>query len=317
MATEQAQLAAQMAHDPDSGAFYVYVPERRLYVPLSTAAGLATEAGVATSIAAALAGDITPASMQTAGLMSGGSGSVGGTAFTGDGSNMFVEGSQILVAGAGYFRVKGITRIYSGTSVAIAADTRAVLIRGVGGGGGGGGAQGGVSGAAAGAGGGGGAYFEAWKEDVAGQSLTCAIGAAGAAGANTGGNGGTGGDTTILNGSLWEFVAEGGTGGYGQSNDTFGQFTSSGYGQNATGGDLNVGGEAGSPGFRLNATNNFAGKGGSSRFGAGGAAFAGNAAGQQGLGHGAGGGGAAVASNATGRAGGAGSAGYIEIMEFA
>jgi hypothetical protein len=66
----------------------------------------------------------------------------------------------------------------------------------------------------------------------------------------------------------------------------------------------------------LDANNNMAGKGASSKFGAGGQAFVGNAAGQQGLGYGAGGGGGAVASNATGRAGGAGSAGYLEIWEF-
>ena len=250
------------------------------------------------------------------GTLDAAAGSIGGTPLTGDGDDLFADGRRLAVEGEGHYRLKGITRLFSGTSVAIASDTRAVLIKGVAGGGGGGGAEGGASGAAAGGGGAGGACFEAWKTDVAGQTLSYSIGAGGSAGSSSGGNGGTGGTTSVSHPSGWTLSADGGTGGNGQSNANFAQATAGGFGQNASGGDLNIGGEAGTGAIRLDAFNNLAGKGASSLFGAGGQAFAGNAAGQQGLGHGAGGGGGAVASNATGRAGGAGSDGYIEIWEY-
>ncbi len=224
------------------------------------------------------------------------------------------SGWGALTTGAGY-SLKGITRLYSGTSIVIDASVTAALIRGVGGGGGGGGAQGGATGGAAGGGGAGGAFFEALKTGIGGATLTYAIGAAGAAGSTAGGNGGTGGTTSISNGT-WTLQAQGGVGGNGQTTGNWAQAVAGGYGQNATGGDLNIGGEAGSGGIRLDAQNVLAGRGAGSRFGAGGNAYAGNAAGQQGLGQGAGGGGGSVAANATGRAGGAGAAGYIEIWEF-
>ena len=69
--------------------------------------------------------------------------------------------------------------------------------------------------------------------------------------------------------------------------------------------------------IRMDGQNNLPGKGASSRFGAGGQAFAGSASGQQGLGHGSGGGGGAVAASSSGQSGGDGSDGYIEIWEYA
>lgn len=211
--------------------------------------------------------------------------------------------------------LKGITRLYSGGSMTLGADVTAALVKAVGGGGGGGGAEGGAGGGAAGAGGAGGAYFEAFKLGVGGSTLTYSIGAGGAGGSTTGGNGGDGGTTSISNGS-WTLEAEGGTGGSGQGTGSWGQAVAGGYGRTASGGDLNVGGQGGAGGIRLDQNNNMPGSGAGSQFGAGGQAFPGNSGGQQGLGHGAGGGGGAVADNATGQSGGAGSDGYIEIWEF-
>ena len=211
--------------------------------------------------------------------------------------------------------LKGITRLYDGNSITLGADVTAVLIKGVGGGAGGGGAQGGVGGGAVGAGGASGAYFEALKTVAGGDTLNYQIGFGGAPGANHGSNGEDGGTTSITNGD-WTLEGEGGVAGSGQTNGNWAQAVAGGYGRNASGGDLNIGGQAGSGGIRLDAQNNLAGAGAPSPFGAGGQAFAGNAAGQQGLGHGAGGGGGAVADNAMGQPGGAGSAGYIEIWEY-
>lgn len=225
-----------------------------------------------------------------------------------------VSGWQAFSTASGY-AFKGITRLYSGTTIEIDASVTAALIRGVGAGGGGGGAEGGVSGGAAGGGGAGGAFFEAFKTGIGGKTLTFEIGEGGSPGATTGGNGGTGGTTSITDGD-WTLEAEGGVGGNGQTTGDWAQAVPGGYGQNATGGDLNVGGEAGSGGIRLDDQNMLAGRGGGSPFGTGGNAYAGNAAGQQGLGQGAGGGGGSVAANVTGQPGGAGSDGYIEIWEF-
>src|SRR5690606_24057253 len=165
------------------------------------------------------------------------------TDLLGDGTDLFAgENRKLAVIGEGHYRLKGITRIFSGSSVAIAADTRAVLIRGVGGGRGGGGAEGGTGNGAAGGGGAGCAWLDAFRTDVAGQTLRLSIGAGGTGGADTGGNGGTGGTTTIANGEAWTLSADGGTGGNGQSSGDWAQATAGGFGQNATGGDLNVGG---------------------------------------------------------------------------
>ncbi|WIY52467.1 DUF2793 domain-containing protein [Devosia sp. YIM 151766] len=213
------------------------------------------------------------------------------------------------------YALKSIIRLYSGTSLNLGSDITAVLIKAVGGGGGGGGAQGGVGGGAVGGGGAGGAYVEAFKTGVSAATLTFAIGAGGSAGASIGGNGGAGGVTSISDGN-WTLEAQGGTGGSGQTTGNMAQVVEGGYGQNASGGDLNVAGQPGSGGIRLDAQNNLAGAGAASPFGSGGQAFSGNATGQQGLGHGAGGGGGAVADNAMGQAGGAGSAGYIEVVEY-
>lgn len=211
--------------------------------------------------------------------------------------------------------LKGITRLYSSSSMQLGADVTAILVKAVGAGGGGGGAEGGTGGGAVGGGGAGGAYVEALKEGVGGDTLTYSIGSGGAGGADAGDNGGDGGTTSISNGD-WTLEAEGGVGGNGQGNGNWGQAVAGGYGRNATGGDLNVGGQAGTGGIRLDEHNNLAGPGASSAFGSGGQAFAGTAGGQQGLGHGAGGGGGAVASAADGQPGGAGSDGYIEIWGF-
>jgi hypothetical protein len=312
MASQQ-QTAAGVVFDITSNRFFVWVPEKLIYLPLDQAAGLVSQA----QLGAALGEYLPLIGGELSGPLALPEILLGGESITADENGLYFAGEAVSINGQGHYLLKGVTRLYLGTSMAIGADVRAALIRGVGGGGGGGGAQGGVAGGAAGGGGAGGAYFEAWKTDIAGQTLSYAIGAGGAGGTTSGGNGGTGGDTSISLPSGWVLTAQGGVGGNGQSNGNWAQATAGGYGQNASGGDLNIGGEAGNGGIRMDAQNNLAGKGAGSRFGAGGQAFAGNAAGQQGLGYGAGGGGGAVAANATGRAGGAGSSGYIEIWEFA
>ncbi len=87
--------------------------------------------------------------------------------------------------------------------------------------------------------------------------------------------------------------------------DTYAKIVQGGSGGTASGGDFNVTGSPGRPGFRLDYQNGIAGQGAPSAIlNGGGNGFAGNTAGQNGYARGDGGGGGVVSDNATGRAGG-------------
>lgn len=190
-------------------------------------------------------------------------------------------------------------------------------MRAVGGGAGGGGSTGGVGQIFGGGGGGSGGPSETFASAATiGASKTVTIGAAGTGGAAGSNNGAAGGDTSV--GTLC--IAKGGSGGlYGANTQVGG----GGPGGVAGTGDVAGAGNAGGPGNYHNTA--FlpalpAGFGGSSIFGGGapapgftaGAATAGAAA----TGFGSGGSGAISSNIAANAAGGAGSAGFVIIIEF-
>ena len=195
----------------------------------------------------------------------------------------------------------------------------------VGGGGGGGGADGvGSNDEGHGMGGGGGGEYRRGVFTAAdiGASQTVTIGAAGAAGGATGGNGGTGGTTSV--GTL--LTAVGGTGGAGSGSNSSTTTSPALGGAGGTGGTGTgdaVVGEIGQNGMAevITAASLFvrrAGKGGNSLFGWGGRdilTFNGDSAGNNGTGFGGGGSGA-IDNDTTGSAGGAGTTGYVRILEF-
>lgn len=213
----------------------------------------------------------------------------------------------------------------SGTYTA-SASLKYAQVRAVGGGGGGGGAKS-TNNTSANpcSGGASGSYAEAWFTGATiGASQTVTIGAAGAAGANTGTNGGTGGTTSL--GSL--VSCPGGGGGEGKATSDAMQSSTGGPPgaaptiTSAIASQTSAGaGGGGGYGFYSSgsANNAISGMGGDSPFGgggysasAGGTATAGNA----GTGFGAGGSGAATAGTTSGVAGGAGTAGFVVVVEY-
>lgn len=193
------------------------------------------------------------------------------------------------------------------------AGIRYALVFCLGGGGGGGGAAGAASNGACGGGGGAGGLSVKFIDMSAVTTVAATIGAGGAAGTAAGGNGGTGGTTSF--GAYCS--AAGGVGGSGQTAGTWAQIVAGGYGGNASDGDFNFTGGAGSPGIRLDYQNGIAGRGAAAAiFGGGGNGYAGNSDGQVGIARGDGGGGGVVANSATGHAGGAGASGMIWVWEF-
>jgi hypothetical protein len=198
------------------------------------------------------------------------------------------------------------------------------IIEAVGGGGGGGGGAATNASVAGGGGGGAGGYSRgAFSATTIGASQAITIGAAGTgatAGANTGG---TGGNTTV--GTL--ISANGGNGGLGSVASNL-SCADGGLGANATGGSLNLHGQAGLTSFATYLSGiaaGFGGAGGNSLFGSGGSsqgtATTSNDAvtGANGFLYGAGGAGG-VSLSAVGAAsavgGGNGSAGYVIITEY-
>lgn len=185
----------------------------------------------------------------------------------------------------------------------------------VGGGGAGGGSQGGVSQTAAGGGGGSGSYnsIVATAATIgASQSVTIGAGGTpGAAGANAGGNGGSTSVGTIV-------VAGGGMGGAGSTSGTGG--TGAAGGQGGTAGTGNflaaITGHQGNTAFCTGITANtiILAQGADSVWGGGGPTNGAGNAGGVGVGYGAGG--AGGSSLTIDRAGGAGSAGFVRIIEF-
>jgi len=205
------------------------------------------------------------------------------------------------------------------------AGTKSILVKLIGGGGGGGGVAATVNAsiedALAGGGGGAGGYCEYYVASVA-ASYAVTVGAAGTGGAAGNNAGGTGGATTF-NGTV---TASGGLGGNGSAATVGIFYNAGGAGGAAAGGTVNIPGNAGGNGIILvnsatPATN--AGAGGSSHFGAGGAApyvinngISGNSA----TGYGAGGSGAnstwQSGGNNGAQPGGNGSPGVIIIYEY-
>lgn len=210
------------------------------------------------------------------------------------------------------------TFLITGTAGTFGATTQRVFIELIGGGGGGGGASGATSNSGAGGGGGGGAYSSIILDVTPGGSYTYAIGAAGAAGAAAAGTGGTGGQTSITVNAV-TVTAPGGLGGVGMAFGTTSLSVAGGAGGAAgTGGDINVPGNDGFPGVRINGTIRAAGNGAPSWWGAGGRnpSVSGNGVTSvNATGRGAGGSGASSGNN-TSRAGGLGTAGAILIVQY-
>lgn len=203
------------------------------------------------------------------------------------------------------------------------ADTALAVVRVLGAGGGGGGADGGAgTGANCGSGGGAGGYCERWLTAGWGATEAISIGAAGTAGtASGGGNGGNGGNSSV--GTL--AVGNGGSGGSGiaapTTSDVRGQTPGAGGAASTAGGtsllDIAQTGESGFWGIIFGAgATALSGRGGSSKYGAGGPSTGGNGAGSDGTGRGSGGSGGCVEASATDRAGGAGTAGLVIIEEY-
>lgn len=194
-----------------------------------------------------------------------------------------------------------------------------IIVEGVGPGGGGGGAD--VdAGPGSGAGGGGGAGGYARKKIAAaslGSTEAVTIGAFGAGG-TAGNNAGSNGSAATSFGA--HITCNAGTGGSSVAAGNTVVQIGGGAGGTATGGDINITGQAGHPGVRNGNTYQFGGAGGNSPmgFGMGGpqvftaTAIAGKAA----TGYGAGGGGAAADDSGTDQAGGAGTSGLVIVYEY-
>lgn len=189
------------------------------------------------------------------------------------------------------------------------------LVRMVGGGGGGGGgAATGAAEVAFAAGGGAGGYAEkTFTSGTIGASQAVTIGAAGTAGPAGNNNGGAGGNTTF--GAL--LTANGGGGGNGAANVGTASFSNGGTGGAGTIDAVAIQGENGFGGWgAVSFSNGISGAGGSSPFGGGGKGVFANSGGNNGAGFGAGGSGAARGTSAASAAGGAGTAGFVEVIEF-
>lgn len=184
------------------------------------------------------------------------------------------------------------------------ANTKYVLVRGVGAGGGGGGGLSGNTGG--GAGGGSGGYSEKFIDVTAISSVSVTIGAGGSGGGG-GGNGSAGGTTSFGT----QITCNGGGGG------TAGGAVpgNGGSGGTASGGHLNVRGSGGGVGATPNAYGS--GTGGPSFFGGGGRGATSNGQGGGGEAGDTGGGGAGGLGGNSPGSGGAGGNGVIIVEEYA
>lgn len=222
------------------------------------------------------------------------------------GNNKSILGDKLIPA-----LKKTIYAAGAGNHVPDAA-TRYMEVEMIGGGGGGGGADGDAGTAGVGGGGGAGGYLRKLYTAPLAASYAYSVGAAGPAGAAGNHAGTAGGDTTF--GAL---TAPGGNGGASVANGTT-QVTVAGGGATAapTGGDINIPGESGSSGYRLDGSTTFGGDGGHSMLGSRGrGAISASTTGVAAVGYGAGGGGGR-ANNATDRAGGNGGGGIIIVREY-
>lgn len=177
----------------------------------------------------------------------------------------------------------------------------------------GGGGGGTPAGACAG-GGGGGAYGRSLLSAATiGASKAVTIGAGGTGGAGApGGTGGTGGTSSF--GAL--ISCTGGLGGVGSTTTGATLTTDGGVGGTATSANLNIPGMHGGYATILSGTVLFSGFGGSSHYGAGGAAFATANTSNGNVGQVYGGGGGGAMSSSGNRAGGVGGAGLVLITEY-
>jgi hypothetical protein len=212
--------------------------------------------------------------------------------------------SDILAAGlAGSFQNVIVYTTTGGNTWTKPAGLKRIEVFGVSGGGGGGGA---TNAATMGAGGRGGGYFYKKIEATSlGATETATVGTAGSAGSSGGGAGGAGGASSF--GA--HCSATGGAGGSG--NTSIPLVAAGGV---ATGGDININGEA-PVNSNSNSVASMLSFGGSSLFGSGGRRCAIEGAGTSGLGYGAGGsGGITTVGQAT--AGAAGTQGIIFVKEY-
>ena len=182
------------------------------------------------------------------------------------------------------------------------------------GGGGGGGVAAPSSGSQKSGGGGGSGGYSKRLIAVAslGTTETVTIGSAGSAG--SGGDGGTGGNSSF--GSLVTTTGGSGGGGSATSSSSNG---SGGTGGTASSGDVNIAGQDGASGIRLEAGTTdecLGGMGGSSMLGKGGLYNKDSNTGLSAIGYGAGGSGGASRYNDGGRDGGVGTAGIVIVTEY-
>jgi hypothetical protein len=195
------------------------------------------------------------------------------------------------------------------------AFTRKVRIRGVGGGGAGGGCTSNGSSAGAGGGGAAGSYAEkTFTTTTGGLVFAYTCGAAGAG--SSAADGGAGTDSTFdANGTT--VTAKGGGGGTRGNSSSLATSEDGGTAAISTSGDVNTTGAPGAPGVLYDVANvvGAGGTGGSSPFGAGGAATLLPGNGNAASGKGGGGAGALTGASAA-RTGGAGTAGQWVVEEY-
>jgi hypothetical protein len=154
---------------------------------------------------------------------------------------------------------------------------------------------------ASGGGGGGGTVIKLFSAADVGASKPYTVG-------QSSGNNTTWNTTTLVAGSGSNGSATGNT-------TTIGVGAAGGAGGTATGGDLNIPGEAGYRALIYSINHGCGGLGGASVFGKGGAQSGSEAAGNNGTAYGGGGGGAHTATDVN-RSGGTGAAGVIYVIEF-
>lgn len=264
--------------------------------------------------------------LSTVGLAPNGSGAV--TQSGTDSTTKFATTAQVQAAivASGTIKTIVVQKFPSSGTYTVTAGMKYAIVRGVGGGGGGGGyPTTGSNDVGAGSGGGGGGFTEKlFTAAGVGSSQTVTIGSGGAAGGLSA-NGSTGGVTSF--GSL--LTCNGGLGGvYSVAVNASGggnfDVEAGGLGGTATGGDINIQGQAGgnsvcggAPGGGFGT----GGDGGSSPLGNGGRggkisrSGSGGAA-QAPTGYGAGGGGSASTNSGVNYIGTAGTTGYLEVIEF-
>jgi len=224
---------------------------------------------------------------------------------------------NLTVAGTSPGNLTGIQTFTANGTYTPTAGTTKVLVYVVGGGGGGGGVdgQGSTKSAAGGGGGGGGTAMKLITSGL-GATEAITIGAGGTAGASSAGTGGTGGTSSF--GS--HCSATGGDGGIGGTAavPSNANMRLGGAGGAGSSGDVNVTGETGK--FSViggtSTSEACSGEGGGSMFGGGTRSVQGDAAGNDGIGHGAGGSGAVVTNLTSNYAGGAGHEGIVIVYEY-